>query len=83
MAILKVHILQRQKAKVMSLFLFYLFTFLPLDAQLLPRADDAFWRDSIPVEMRQSYIAYGEQFLDKPWEALPWTVFAENKQATV
>ena len=80
MAILKVHILQRQKAKVMSLFLFYLFTFLPLDAQLLPRADDAFWRDSIPVEMRQSYIAYGEQFLDKPWEALPWTVFAENKQ---
>ena len=46
----------------------------------LPQADDAFWRDSIPQEMRQSYVAYGEQYLDKPWEALPWTVFAENKQ---
>ena len=53
---------------------------LPLHAQLLPRADDAFWRDSIPQEMRQSYIQYGEQYLGKPWTVLPWTVFAENKQ---
>jgi hypothetical protein len=49
-------------------------------SSILPQADDAFWRDSIPQEMRQSYAAYGEQYLDKPWEALPWTVFAENKQ---
>lgn len=49
-------------------------------ASLLPQADDAFWRDSIPQEMRQSYIQYGEQYLDKPWTVLPWTVFAENKQ---
>ena len=49
-------------------------------SSIFPQADDAFWRDSIPQEMRQSYIAYGEQYLDKPWEALPWTVFAENKQ---
>jgi len=47
---------------------------------LLPQADDNFWQDSIPTEMRQSYIAYGEQYLDKPWTALPFTVFAENKQ---
>ena len=47
---------------------------------LLPQADDTFWRDSIPQEMRQSYIQYGEQYLDKPWTVLPWTVFAENKQ---
>lgn len=46
---------------------------------LPPRADDAFWRDSIPIEMRQSYIRYGEQYLGKPWTVLPWTVFAENK----
>lgn len=46
---------------------------------LLPKADDAFWRDSIPVEMRQSYIQYGTQYLGKPWTVLPWTVFAENK----
>ena len=49
-------------------------------SSIFPQADDAFWRDSIPTEMRQSYIANGEQYLDKPWEALPWTVFAENKQ---
>lgn len=46
---------------------------------LLPKADDAFWRDSIPVEMRQSYIQYGTQYLGKSWTVLPWTVFAENK----
>ena len=49
-------------------------------ASLLPQADDTFWRDSIPMEMRQSYIAYGEQYLDQPWASLPFTVFAENKQ---
>lgn len=47
---------------------------------LLPQADDTLWRDSIPQEMRQSYIQYGEQYLGKPWTVLPWTVFAENKQ---
>ena len=46
---------------------------------LLPQADDAFWRDSIPTEMRQSYILYGEQYLGKSWTVLPWVVFAENK----
>jgi hypothetical protein len=45
----------------------------------IPRADDTFWRDSIPTEMRQSYISYGEQYAGKPWTVLPWTVFAENK----
>lgn len=49
-------------------------------AGLLPQADDTFWRDSIPDEMRQSYIRYGEQYQGKSWKSLPWTVFAENKQ---
>ena len=48
-------------------------------ANLLPQADDAFWRDSIPEPMRQSYVAYGEQYLGRSWTVLPWTVFAENK----
>lgn len=48
-------------------------------ASLLPQADDTFWRDSIPMEMRQSYVTYGEQYIGKPWTVLPWTVFAENK----
>ena len=46
---------------------------------LLPQAGDSFWCDSIPAEMRQSYISYGEQYADKSWTVLPWTVFAENK----
>lgn len=45
----------------------------------IPRADDTFWRDSIPTEMRKSYISYGEQYAGKLWTVLPWTVFAENK----
>jgi hypothetical protein len=45
----------------------------------VPRADNAFWRDSIPVAMRASYIRYGEQYAGRPWTTLPWTVFAENK----
>ena len=52
---------------------------LPLHAQLPPRGDDSFWRDSVPEAMRQSYIRYGEQYLHKPLAPLPWTVFAENK----
>ena len=45
----------------------------------MPQAGHAFWRDSIPETMRQSYISYGEQYLGRPWTVLPWTVFAENK----
>ena len=45
----------------------------------MPQAGHAFWRDSIPESMRQSYIGYGEQYLGRPWTVLPWTVFAENK----
>lgn len=44
---------------------------------LLPRADSPFWRDSIPVTMRQSYIQYGEQYLGKSWKVLPYSVFSE------
>ena len=45
----------------------------------LPRADAAFWHDSVPETMRQSYIKYGEQFLGQPWTTLPNTVFAQFK----
>ena len=46
----------------------------------LPRADQPFWRDSIPESMRQSYIKYGEQYQGQPWAALPASVFAEFKE---
>ena len=68
-----------------KVFLFIVYCLLFIDdysrgsSVILPQADDAFWRDSIPQEMRQSYIQYGERYLGKSWTALPWTVFAENK----
>ena len=48
-----------------------------ISAQLLPKADDSFWRDSVPAEMRHSYIAYGEKYLGKQWTALPYSVFSQ------
>ena len=48
-----------------------------ISAQLLPKADDSFWRDSVPAEMRHSYIAYGERYLGKQWTALPYSVFSQ------
>lgn len=45
----------------------------------LPRADNPFWRDSIPEAMRRSYIGYGEQYLGSEWTSLPVTLFAEFK----
>ena len=48
--------------------------------RLLPQWGDTFWRDSIPETMRQSYIAFGEQYLKKDWNSLPISVFAEYKK---
>ena len=67
------------KSKLL-LMLFVCGSLLPLRAQLLPLAGDAFWRDSIPQEMRKSYIKYGERYLGKPWKELPLDVFAEFRK---
>ena len=47
----------------------------------LPQAGAAFWRDSLPEPMRQSYISYGEQYLKRPWTTLPTSVFAQFKES--
>lgn len=63
------------------LLLSVLFTVLSMEAvQLLPQWGDTFWRDSIPETMRQSYIAFGEQYLKKDWYSLPASAFAEFKK---
>ena len=65
------------------LLLFVLFATAPVTAEtpkLLPQAGDTFWRDSVPETMRQSYIAFGEQYLNKAWSSLPVSVFAEFKK---
>jgi len=52
----------------------------PQKFEPLPRADNSYWRDSLPQDMRQSYITYGEKELGKPWPALPFSVFAQFKE---
>jgi len=71
--------LRKTRWKAAFLLLFVVCAF-RMQAQVsMPRANEPFWRDSVPETMRQSYIGYGEKFLGKPWTVLPWTVFAENK----
>lgn len=45
----------------------------------LPQWGHKYWTDSVPQQMRQSYIRYGERYLGRPWQSLPATVFAEFK----
>ena len=64
------------KRVILLLSVFY--TALSMGAvKLLPQWGDTFWRDSIPETMRQSYIAFGEQYLKKEWSSLPASAFAE------
>lgn len=42
-----------------------------------PTASDKYWRKQVPQEMRNDYIHLGEQYLGKPWEAIPDSIFAE------
>ena len=46
----------------------------------IPRWGDAYWRDSVPATMRQSYIRFGERYLGQPWNSLSASVFAEFKK---
>ncbi len=48
--------------------------------KLFPQWGDTYWRDSIPETMRQSYIAFGEQYQGKAWLSLPASIFAEYKK---
>ena len=67
------------KRVILLLSVFY--TALSMGAvRLLPQWGDTFWRDSIPETMRQSYIAFGEQYLKKEWSSLPASAFAEYKK---
>lgn len=44
-----------------------------------PKANDAFWKQQVPAEMREDYITLGEQQLNKPWNVIPQETFAEFK----
>ena len=42
-----------------------------------PKASDKYWRKDVPVAMRNDYIRLGNQYLNKPWNAIPNSMFAE------
>lgn len=50
-------------------------TFLPF-----PKACDDYWRKQIPRSMRMDYIRLGRSYMDKPWVAIPDSIFAQFKQ---
>ncbi len=58
----------------------FLSVWLTMNAEWLPRWGAPFWHDAIPETMRQSYIAFGNEYLHQPWASLPVEVFAEFKK---
>ena len=63
------------------MFVCMLFFFLAAKAQdaftPFPKASDEFWRKQIPKEMRNDYIRLGNLYVNKPWNAIPNSVFSE------
>lgn len=45
----------------------------------IPQAKDTFWKNTIPLVMRNDYIKLGEKYLGTKWEMLPDVLFAEFK----
>lgn len=42
-----------------------------------PKASDKYWRKQVPKVMRDDYIRLGNQYMAKPWNAIPNQVFAQ------
>lgn len=42
-----------------------------------PKASDKYWRQQVPLSMRNDYIRLGNLYVGKPWNAIPDKVFAE------
>ena len=47
-------------------------TFLPF-----PKAKDKYWQKQVPLAMRNDYIRLGNLYNNKPWNAIPGSMFAE------
>ncbi len=44
-----------------------------------PKAGDKFWRKQVPAAMRRDYVRLGNQYIDKAWETIPDSLFAEYR----
>lgn len=45
----------------------------------IPPAKDLFWKDTIPVAMRNDYIKWAEKYIGQEWKKIPDDIFAEYK----
>ena len=42
-----------------------------------PKAKDKYWQKQVPLAMRNDYIRLGNLYRNKPWDAIPNSMFAE------
>lgn len=52
----------------------------PMQFAPVPRYGDKYWQDSIPANMRESYIRAGEKFLGAKWETTDIALFSEYRK---
>lgn len=45
----------------------------------IPPAKDLFWKNTIPLAVRNDYIRWGEKFIGQEWQKIPDDIFAEYK----
>ena len=45
----------------------------------IPPAKDLFWKNTIPLAVRNDYIRWGEEFIGQEWQKIPDDIFAEYK----
>ena len=51
----------------------------PCSWKPFPTADDSYWQQTLPANLRNSYIHYGEKYAGKTWPSLSVTLFSEFK----
>lgn len=66
-----------QQSMMKRIFFLLVVLFSSVATWAQPKAGDKYWRKQVPVEMRNDYIHLGEQYIGKPWEQIPDSVFAE------
>lgn len=51
----------------------------PMAYHPVPTANESYWQTTFPQEMRNDYVRLGEQYLNKPWQPIPDSLFARFK----
>lgn len=52
----------------------------PMDFKPVPQAKDSFWRQMLPLRVRNNYIAAAKKYQGKTWDPIPNSVFGEFKK---